>query len=57
MNNRTRMKSKACERGLQAELRNHFNSPSRYFDVIGEWSVRLFRIGLYSVKGAKNNHA
>ena len=50
MNNRTRMKYKACSKGLQGELRNHFNSPSRYFNVIGEWSVRFFRIGLYSTR-------
>ena len=57
MNNRTRMKYKACDKGMRGELRNHFNSPSRYIAAMGEWGVRFFRIGFDSVRRAKISYA
>lgn len=57
MNNRTRMKYKACSRGLESETQKYISSPSRFLNAFGEWSARAMRIGFYSVKGAKNNHA
>lgn len=57
MNNRTRMKSNACDKGMRSELRKHIASPSRALNAYGEWSIRFFRIGFCSVRRSKISYA